>query len=179
MQGNFDEKLMQNVVDEITRLNNQLQDLETYKDDFTPEEIEETQKDTLNQLMETKKILEKMRSGNLTTTTQLEAAQKRLYQVIAENFKVKDLINSMLANETGFLRESLKSVIRSHSLKKISDEEYNTSVATILQYLSKNTTLNEEEQKLYDALKKKNFKSLQEDKGIDKSKIEKNINSNK
>ena len=39
-----DETLLKNVLDEIERLNNQLKDLETYKDDFTPEEIEETKK---------------------------------------------------------------------------------------------------------------------------------------
>ena len=41
--------------------------------------------------------------------------------------------------------------------------------------ISKNNKLNDEEQKMYDNLKKKNLNSLQEDKGFDKSKIEKNI----
>lgn len=35
---NFDEKLLKNNIDEINRLKEQLNDLETYKDDFEPEE---------------------------------------------------------------------------------------------------------------------------------------------
>ena len=38
--NNYDDKLLKNVLDEINRLTAQLQDLETYKDDFTPEERE-------------------------------------------------------------------------------------------------------------------------------------------
>jgi len=41
---NADEKLIKNVLDEINRLNNELKELEQYKDEFTPEEIEETKK---------------------------------------------------------------------------------------------------------------------------------------
>ena len=171
----FDENLLKNVLDEIERLNNQLKDLETYKDDFTPEEIEETKKETLEKLIETTKLLEKMKSGNVTTVTAVEKAKKQLKQAIAENYHVKDLVNSYLSNETEFLREKLNSVMRIHALKKINDQEFNSQVIQILEIINKNTKLNDEEQKLYDNLKKKSLNSLEEDKGIDKSKIEKNL----
>jgi hypothetical protein len=171
----FDENLLKNVLDEIERLNNQLKDLETYKDDFTPEEIEETKKETLEKLIETTKLLEKMKSGNVTTVTAVEKAKKQLKQAIAENYHVKDLVNSYLSNETEFLREKLQSTIRLYALKKISEPEFNSQVVQILEMISKNNKLNDEEQKMYDNLKKKNLNSLQEDKGFDKSKIEKNI----
>jgi hypothetical protein len=172
---NADEQLIQNVLNEINRLNNKLKDLEQYKDEFTPEEIEETKKKTLEQLSETQKILEKMKKGNLSVMTKYEESQKKLRQVIAENYHVNDLINSYLANETEFLREKLQSTIRLHALKKISEPEFNSQVVQILEMISKNNKLNDEEQKMYDNLKKKNLNSLQEDKGFDKSKIEKNI----
>ena len=64
-------------------------------------------------------------------------------------------------------------------MNKLSKEEYSTSVIEILEIIAKNTKLNEEEQKLYDSLKKTNLTHLQEDTGIDKNKIEKNINKGK
>ena len=65
--------------------------------------------------------------------------------------------------------------MRLHALKKINDQEFNSQVIQILEIINKNTKLNDEEQKLYDNLKKKSLNSLEEDKGIDKSKIEKNL----
>ena len=116
-----------------------------------------------------------MKKGNMSLMTKYEESQKKLRQVIAENYHVNDLINSYLANETEFLREKLQSTIRLHALKKISEQEFNSQVVQILEMISKNNKLNDEEQKMYDNLKKKNLNSLQEDKGFDKSKIEKNI----
>lgn len=81
MNKNVDAKLIQNVVDEINRLNEQLKDLETYKSDFTQEEIDSTKKETLEQLIETTKRLEKMKKGDLTATTELEKAQAVYYNI--------------------------------------------------------------------------------------------------
>ena len=174
--NNVDNKLLKNIIDEINRLNSQLEDLETYKDDFTPEEIEEQKKETLKQLIETSKILEKMKSGNSTTVTAEEEARMKLQEILRENYNVKELVNFYLVNEVGFLREKLKSLTRQLSLKKISIEEYNSSVIQILEIINKNFKLNEEEEKIYNELKKKNMNQMQDDKGIDKDKIEKNIN---
>ena len=147
--NNVDNKLLKNIIDEINRLNSQLEDLETYKDDFTPEEIEEQKKETLKQLIETNKILEKMKSGNSTTVTAEEEARMKLQEILRENYNVKELVNFYLVNEVGFLREKLKSLTRQLSLKKISIEEYNSSVIQILEIINKNFKLNEEEEKIY------------------------------
>ena len=136
--NNVDNKLLKNIIDEINRLNSQLEDLETYKDDFTPEEIEEQKKETLKQLIETNKILEKMKSGNSTTVTAEEEARMKLQEILRENYNVKELVNFYLVNEVGFLREKLKSLTRQLSLKKISIEEYNSSVIQILEIINKN-----------------------------------------
>ena len=78
MSKDFDSKLLKNVLDEINRLNNTLVDLETYKDEFTEEEIEETKEKTLKELFETQKILEKMKTGELTTNTEIDNAKKNV-----------------------------------------------------------------------------------------------------
>jgi uncharacterized protein YdcH (DUF465 family) len=176
---NIDNKLLQNNIDEINRLNEQLKDLETYKDDFDPEELESMRKETLAQLDEAKKRLEKMKSGSLTTKTSEEEENMKRMQSISENYNVKGLTKSYDDVQVSTLREKLKGIIRANQMNKLTKEEYSSSVIEILEIIAKNTKLNEEEQRLYDSLKKTNLKHLQEDTGIDKNKIEKQINKGK
>ena len=179
MAKDFDSKLLRNVLDEINRLNNTLVDLETYKDEFTEEEIEETKSKTLKELFDTQKILEKMKKGDLTTSTEIDKAKKQMLEIIGRNYSVKDLLNKYLTTETEGLREKLKALIHLKEMKKVTEQEFNSNVLGILQIISKNTKLNEEEQKLYNSISNKNLSGFQEDKGIDQSKLEKNLNKQK
>ena len=179
MAKDFDSKLLKNVLDEINRLNNTLVDLETYKDEFTEEEIEETKSKTLKELFDTQKILEKMKKGDLTTSTEIDKAKKQMLEIIGRNYSVKDLLNKYLTTETEGLREKLRALIHLKKIKKVSEQEFNSNVLGILQIISKNTKLNEEEQKLYNSISNKNLSGFQEDKGIDQSKLEKNLNKQK
>ena len=81
MSKDFDSKLLKNVLDEIKRLNNTLEDLETYKDEFTEEEIEETKSKILKELFDNQKILEKMKRGDLTTSTEIDEAKKKCWKL--------------------------------------------------------------------------------------------------
>ena len=179
MAKDFDSKLLKNLLDEINRLNNTLVDLETYKDEFTEEEIEETKSKTLKELFDTQKILEKMKKGDLTTSTEIDKAKKQMLEIIGRNYSVKDLLNKYLTTETEGLREKLKALIHLKEMKKVTEQEFNSNVLGILQIISKNTKLNEEEQKLYNSISNKNLSGFQEDKGIDQSKLEKNLNKQK
>ena len=179
MAKDFDSKLWKNVLDEINRLNNTLVDLETYKDEFTEEEIEETKSKTLKELFDTQKILEKMKKGDLTTSTEIDKAKKQMLEIIGRNYSVKDLLNKYLTTETEGLRQKLKALIHLKEMKKVTEQEFNSNVLGILQIISKNTKLNEEEQKLYNSISNKNLSGFQEDKGIDQSKLEKNLNKQK
>ena len=179
MAKDFDSKLLKNVLDEINRLNNTLVDLETYKDEFTEEEIEETKSKTLKELFDTQKILEKMKKGDLTTSTEIDKAKKQMLEIIGRNYSVKDLLNKYLTTETEGLREKLRALIHLKEMKKVTEQEFNSNVLGILQIISKNTKLNEEEQKLYNSISNKNLSGFQEDKGIDQSKLEKNLNKQK
>lgn len=68
----FDDKLVTNVKEEIERLKSQLEDLEVYKDELSPEEIDSIKKVSLEQLINNTKILEKMNKGDITTKTGVE-----------------------------------------------------------------------------------------------------------
>ena len=179
MAKNFDSKILQNVLDEIKRLNNTLEDLETYKDEFTEEEIKETREKTLKELEDTKKILEKVKSGELTTLTDIDKAKKEMLEISGRDNSVKDLLNKYLTTETEGLRVKLKELSHMKEMKKISEQEFNANALAILQIISKNTKLNEEEKKLYNRISSNNLSSFQEDKGIDQSKLEKNLNKQK
>ena len=179
MTKNFNSKLLKNNLNEIKRLNNTLVDLETYKDEFTEEEIEETKSKTLKELFDTQKILEKMKKGDLTTSTEIDKAKQQMLEIIGRNYSVKDLLNKYLTTETEGLREKLKALIHLKEMKKVTEQEFNSNVLGILQIISKNTKLNEEEQKLYNSISNKNLSGFQEDKGIDQSKLEKNLNKQK
>jgi ElaB/YqjD/DUF883 family membrane-anchored ribosome-binding protein len=69
---NVNEKLIKNVKDEINRLTSQLNDLETYKNELSSEEIQSIKDETLQQLLNNTKILEKMNTGDITTNTEVD-----------------------------------------------------------------------------------------------------------
>ena len=179
MSKDFDSKLLKNVLDEIKRLKDTLTDLETYKDEFTEEEIAETKEKTLKELFETQKILEKMKTGDLTTQSEIDKAKQEMLEITGRNFSVKDLLNKYLTTETEGLRQKLKALIHMKEMKKVTEQEFNSNVLQILQIISKNTKLNDEEQALYNKISKGNLSGFQEDKGIDQTKLEKNLNKQK
>ena len=176
MAQDFDSKLLKNVLDEIKRLNDTLVDLETYKDDYTEEEIEEIKTKTIKDIFETQKILEKMKKGDLTTATQIDKAKQEMLEIAGRNFSVKDLLNKYLTTETEGLRSKLKMLMHLKEMKKVSEQEFNSNALSILQIIIKNTKLNDEEQQLYNKISNNNLNYFQEDKGIDKNKLEQNLN---
>jgi len=82
MNQKFDKKLISNMVDEVTRLNEQLVDLEKYRSEVSDEEYIQIKKETLDQLVEKTQILNKMKTGDMTTLTQVEEAQIVKYDLI-------------------------------------------------------------------------------------------------
>ena len=179
MSKDFDKKLLKNVLDEINRLNDTLTDLEKYKDEFTEEEIAEKKEKTLKELFETQKILEKMKTGELTTNTEIDKAKQKMLEITGRNFSVKELLDKYLTTETEGLREKLKALIHMKEMKKVSEQEFNSNVLQILQIIMKNTKLNDEEQALYNKISKGILSGFQEDTGIDQKKLEQNLNQKK
>ena len=89
---------------------------------------------------------------------------------------MKDVLGMYLSSETKYLRYNLENISSQLSLKKISQEEFNSSAISILELISKNNELNAQEKELYEKLKSKSMSHMQEDKGVDKDKIEKKVN---
>ncbi len=72
----IDKHLIKNVIEEINRLKEQLGDLEKFADELSEEEKESIKKETLEQLINNTRILERMKSGDLKCTTEIEEAKK-------------------------------------------------------------------------------------------------------
>ena len=83
---NFDDKLFKNIFDEINRLNSQLNDLETYKDELPQEEIDSIKKCLVEELA--LKLL------------------KKILESCALEVKDTENINSILNNLQSFLQLS-------------------------------------------------------------------------
>jgi hypothetical protein len=83
----FDKHLIKNVIEEINRLKDQLADLEKFADELSVEERESIKKETFEQLINNTKILEKMKSGDLKCSTEIEDAKKvnkKIYLIYLE-----------------------------------------------------------------------------------------------
>jgi hypothetical protein len=153
----FDKKLIENVLREIQRLNEQLADLDNFADEITEEEKEEIKKETLEQLINNNKILDKMKAGDLKTSTDLEDARKvnllnnkneiklnkiyfyfkKLDEVLLKNYNIKEILNMHSVNQSNLLRNSIKRLASDLYLKKISQNEYDSSICKVLEALEK------------------------------------------
>lgn len=100
---------------------------------------------------------------------------QKLNAVLVENYNTKDLLNTYLSGESSFLREKLNRVQRDFALNKIGSDEYQASVSQLLEILSKNTELNNEEKSLYDNIKNKVMNKYEVDKGLNQNKIEQSL----
>ncbi len=120
-----------------------------------------------------------MKTGDLTTNTEIDKAKQKMLEITGRNYSVKELLDKYLTTETEGLREKLKALIHMKEMKKVTEQEFNSNVLQILQIISKNTKLNAEEQALYNKISKGNLSGFQEDKGIDQNKLEQNLNKKK
>jgi hypothetical protein len=75
-------QLKKNVEEQMQRLLSQLEDLEAEKDNLEPEEYQDMRNDTIEQLREFKKSLEKMMAGNMTLVNELNGVQLVRYQYL-------------------------------------------------------------------------------------------------
>lgn len=67
--------LKKNVEEQLQRLLNQLNDLHEEKDNLDPDEYEEMEKDTLDQLKEFQESLKKMMAGDMTLVDELSSVK--------------------------------------------------------------------------------------------------------
>lgn len=115
---------------QLERLVSQLADLEESKDEFSVEEYEEMRQDTLEQLQEFEKSLQKLNCGEVT----LEFTTKA---ILNETFKTPEIIKMFLSKKSEGLRQKLTELERDWRIGKISQSLFEVQKIEILGALLK------------------------------------------
>ncbi|KAK7071259.1 hypothetical protein SK128_008991 [Halocaridina rubra] len=134
---NETQQLRQQLEDQLDRLVSQLADLEECKGDLDPDEFEEAQKDTIEQLKEFQASLSRMSSGDMTLVDNINAMQLAIQAAISEAFKTPEVIQMFAKKQPDQLREKLSQIERDHKIGKETNESYTQQKVEILSALKK------------------------------------------
>eukprot|EP00116_Pleurobrachia_bachei_P011830 sb/3472092/ len=119
----MDQKLVENLRNQLDRLFNQLADLEECREDLEEEEYAETKQETMDQLVEFQESLEEAMSGNLSLTSELAKLKLATQTAISSAFKTPEVIRLFAKAEPAQLRTILTQIDRDVTLGKRSVEE--------------------------------------------------------
>eukprot|EP01129_Flabellula_baltica_P002453 TRINITY_DN12265_c0_g1_i1.p1 TRINITY_DN12265_c0_g1~~TRINITY_DN12265_c0_g1_i1.p1 ORF type:complete len:195 (+),score=56.54 TRINITY_DN12265_c0_g1_i1:242-826(+) len=131
------EILKGNLESQIERLIEQLQDLDTEREMFTPEEIQEMREDTIEEMKEMELNLETLMSGNMTLMSELSTLRLTMQLTVSEAFKTPEVIKMFAKQDNGQLRNKLESLKVDVKLGKVTKEAYNAQAVEILSALKK------------------------------------------
>mmetsp|Transcript_3568 Transcript_3568/g.12794 ORF Transcript_3568/g.12794 Transcript_3568/m.12794 type:complete len:175 (+) Transcript_3568:95-619(+) len=132
-----DATLRKGLEDQITRLLTQLQDLEELREDLEEEEYEETKGETLQQLEEFQRSLEKMVKGDMTLVDSLGAMRSATRAAISGAFRTTEVIKMFALKQPEQLRERLAVVERDLKLGKVAETKATQEKVEILAALQK------------------------------------------
>lgn len=132
---NENKQLKQQLEDQLDRLVQQLADLEECKGELDPEEYEEVQKETVEQLKEFQASLSRMSAGDMTLVNNLNAMQLAIRAAISEAFKTPEVIQMFAKKQPDQLREKLGQIERDYKIGKESNESYTQQKVEILSAL--------------------------------------------
>ncbi|XP_041479933.1 protein LZIC-like [Lytechinus pictus] len=131
------EALKQNLEEQLDRLVLQLGDLEESKDDLDEDEYEETKQETMEQLEEFSKSLEKLGSGNMSLVDDLNSMQLAIQAAISEAFKTPEIIRLFAKKQPGNLRQRLAQLKEDEKVGRISTPDYTQQAVEILTAVKK------------------------------------------
>jgi len=139
--------LKQNVEDQLQRLITQLRDLEENKEDLEEEEYNFMKQDTILQMQEFEKQLDKWKSGDISLIDEINRIQIAIRQAVSESFKTPDVIQMFASKQPQQLRSRLEELERDRHLNKINQQDFEAKKLEVLVALSKlEEPLSEEEQ---------------------------------
>ncbi|CAH0381744.1 unnamed protein product [Bemisia tabaci] len=130
-----DEKLKQNLKDQLSRLMNELVDLDECKDDFEEEEYNQARVDVLEQIREFEERLKKIVAGNLSVIDDLTAVLLATRAAVGQSFKTPTVIKMFAGREVEQLRARLVAIERDLKLDASSFEKKKQEKVEILSAL--------------------------------------------
>ncbi|CAF1031151.1 unnamed protein product [Rotaria magnacalcarata] len=141
--------LRKNLDAQLERLIDQLADLEQLKDEMDENEYKEARQDTIDQLEEFNKSLEKMKSGDggLSLLDDVQRIQNAIKSAISEAFQTPEVMRFFAKKEPVQLRNHLAEIERDTKVGKLSGAEGARKKKEILDALRKlGETLTTEEE---------------------------------
>ncbi|EGT56347.1 hypothetical protein CAEBREN_05965 [Caenorhabditis brenneri] len=158
-----DETLIRNAQKTIDRLIRQLAEIETEKDSLDVVEYKELHEDTVRQLEEYGKIVERLQGGDVSLIDNLTATKIAIRAAISKAFKTPEVMALFAGKHTGLLREKLMMTESNYRSQKISKQEYLERKFEILMALQRlEEKLTEDESKyLRDRLETPEFKLIE------------------
>ncbi|KAI1309397.1 Protein LZIC [Halotydeus destructor] len=130
-------QLRSNLEDQLDRLVAQLSDLEECKNDMDADEYEESKKETLEQVEEFSKSLEKLSKGNLTLIDSVNSMQLAIQAAISQAFKTPEVISMFAKKQPDQLRIKLSQIERDAKVQKISMDSMTQQKIEVLMALKK------------------------------------------
>lgn len=125
-------QLLQNIQDQLNRLISQLSDLEEMKADLDEDEYTSTKADTLQQLKEFERSLQKTLAGNLSLVDSLSAVRLAIQGAISNAFKTPEVIRMFANKQPVQLRFKLAELQREHKLKNVDKLSFTSQVTHAL-----------------------------------------------
>ncbi|CAG9529583.1 unnamed protein product [Cercopithifilaria johnstoni] len=152
---NDDAKLVSNIRSQLDRLMLQLTEIEQERDSLDNDEYVEMKNDTVEQLKELERTLDRMKCGDVSLTDELTATKMAIQNAISEAFKTPKIAAIFAKKEPALLRQKLIKIETEHRLRKISDETFKTRKLEVLYALYKlNDDLSDEERNAMNAASK-------------------------
>ena len=125
-------QLLQNIQDQLNRLISQLSDLEEMKADLDEDEYTSTKAETLQQLKEFEKSLQKTLAGNLSLVDSLSAVRLAIQGAISNAFNTPEVIRMFANKQPAQLRFKLAELQREHKLKNVEKLSFTSQVMPVL-----------------------------------------------
>lgn len=119
-----DARFREQIEAQMSRLLQQVSDLEEFKADLEKEEYEETLLDTKQQLVEFKEALDKITEGDVTLLDALGRMRIAIQAAISDAFKTPEVVAMFMKKEPGQLRQRLQQLETALKLRKITPEAY-------------------------------------------------------
>ena len=110
---------------QLERLVSQLSDLESIKNDLDSEEYEDAKSETLDQLQEFEKSLNKLDCGEVTLEFTARA-------ILTEAFRTPDIIKLFMSKRSDGLRQKLQEITRDNTIGKMGSADNTTLYTNVI-----------------------------------------------
>ncbi|TMS40216.1 hypothetical protein L596_006620 [Steinernema carpocapsae] len=131
------QRLINNVHEQLDRLSRQLREIENEKEEMDEEDYLEMKTDTIEQLKNLSLTLERIQSGDMTVFDQVSTTRLAIRAAVSQAFKTPEIIMLFVKKEPPILRQKLEHVESEHRLKRIEEGIYKERKYEILLALQK------------------------------------------